>query len=136
MPTIGVFAAILDEQGRILCVKRNYGPKNWTTPGGRMEPGESPIEAIEREVQEETGYLVRAKRLIGAQSATYKDDLALVIEAEIIGKEEWQPNQEISEMGFFFRDELPQPMHPKTQERIQDAFDGKIGFISIVREPC
>lgn len=55
MTTIGVFAAIFDDEGRILCVKRAYGPQNWTTPGGRMDSGESPIVALEREVREETG---------------------------------------------------------------------------------
>lgn len=107
MPSIGVFATIFDKQGRILCVKRNYPPFNWTTPGGGMDDGESLIQAIEREVREETGYIVHAKRLMGAYSSIYKDDLVLSIEAEIIDREEWQPNQEISEIGFFPKDELP-----------------------------
>lgn len=40
--SVGVFAVIFDEQKRILCVKRNYGPKNWTTPGGAIDKDESP----------------------------------------------------------------------------------------------
>jgi 8-oxo-dGTP pyrophosphatase MutT (NUDIX family) len=46
MPTVGVFAAIFDAQVRILCVKLNYRPLNWTTPGGRVEAGESPVAAL------------------------------------------------------------------------------------------
>jgi ADP-ribose pyrophosphatase YjhB (NUDIX family) len=46
MPSIGVFAAIFDEQGRILCVKRNYTPFNWTTPGGKMDNGELLIQSL------------------------------------------------------------------------------------------
>lgn len=133
MTTIGVFAAIFDDEGRILCVKRAYGPQNWTTPGGRMESGESPIVALEREVREETGYIVQAGRLMGAYAATFKDDLVLSIEAEIIGREVWEPNTEIAEVGFFAQDALPQPMHPFTAARIQDAFEGRIGIIRVLK---
>ena len=135
MTTIGVFAAILDNEGRILCVKRAYGPKNWTTPGGRVESGESPIAALEREVLEETGYIVRAGRLLGAYAATFKDDLVLSIEAEIIEREAWEPNAEIAEVSFFVQDTLPQPMHPFTAMRIWDAFEKRIGVIRVLDAP-
>ena len=135
MPTVGVFAAIFDEQGRILCVKRGYGPKNWTTPGGRLEVAESPVEALEREVLEETGFLVQAVQVLGVYSATFKDDLVLSIEARIVSRSEWQPNEEISQAGFFAQDELPQPMHSNTAVRIQDAFEKKTGIIRVFREP-
>jgi 8-oxo-dGTP pyrophosphatase MutT (NUDIX family) len=55
VPTLGVFAVIFDEAGRLLCVRLNYASKRWTTPGGRVETGESPLEALKREVLEETG---------------------------------------------------------------------------------
>jgi 8-oxo-dGTP diphosphatase len=131
MPSIGVFAVIFDEQGRILCVKRNYPPFNWTTPGGGVDDGESLIQAVEREVREETGYIVQAKRLLGAYSSTYKDDLVLSIEAELVDREEWQSNQEISEMGFFAKDELPQPMKSGTTARILDAFNKDTGIMRV-----
>ena len=117
MTSIGVFAAIFDEQGRILCVKRNYPPFNWTTPGGGMDEGESLTQAVEREVREETGYIVQAKRLLGAYSSTYKDDLVLSIEAEIVDRDEWQPNQEISEIGFFLT----------TQHQKGSSLENKLG---------
>ncbi len=41
MTTVGVFAAILDRDNRILCVKRAYGDQAWTLPGGRVEAGEA-----------------------------------------------------------------------------------------------
>ncbi|HPH96923.1 MAG TPA: NUDIX domain-containing protein [Anaerolineaceae bacterium] len=134
MTTIGVFANIFDAEGRILCVKRAYGPKNWTTPGGRMEAGESPEEAVVREVEEETGYIVRAGQLIGSYSKPWCDNLVLSINAEITGRKPWQPDDEIAEIGFYPPEALPEPMHPGTRLRLMDAFAGQAGQMRTLPE--
>ncbi len=130
MTTIGVFAAILDEHGRILCVRRAYGPKNWSTPGGKLDPNETPTQALVREVREETGYIVAPGRLVGVYSTAYQDDLVISIEGKIIGRDPWRPNDEIAECGFFARGELPQPMKVQTRRRIADAFRGVTGALA------
>ncbi|RPJ43512.1 MAG: NUDIX domain-containing protein [Chloroflexi bacterium] len=132
MTTIGVFANIYDEERRILCVKRAYGPKNWTTPGGRMEAGETPVLALIREVEEETGYLVRSGRFVGVNSKPDRDDLVLSIEAEIFGRRPWQSDDEIAECGFFGLEALPQPMNPNTRVLLVDAFEGKTGVLWVL----
>lgn len=135
MTTIGVFAIIFDEERRILCVKRNYGPRNWTTPGGKLETNESPLECVVRETKEETGYRVKHLRLLGVYSSAFRDDLVLSIEAEIFDRDAWQPDGEISEIGFFAADELPLPISPITQARIEDAFEGRTGVIRLFSHP-
>jgi ADP-ribose pyrophosphatase YjhB (NUDIX family) len=49
-----------DADQRLLLVRRGRPPGRglWSVPGGRVEPGESPTEAVVREVLEETGLLV------------------------------------------------------------------------------
>lgn len=127
MTTIGVFAAIFDEHQRILCVRRAYGPKNWSTPGGKMEPNETPTQALVREVREETGYIVAPGKLVGVYSTAYQDDLVIFLEAIMISRDRWEPNEEISECAFFSRNELPQPMKVQTRRRVIDAFRGLTG---------
>src|SRR5215467_3975343 len=95
MPSVGVFAAIFDAQGRILCVRQNYGPRKWTLPGGKMEAGESPFETCVREVKEESGYYVEIEHLIGVYSTPYKDDLVISFACRVVRRDEWRPNSEI-----------------------------------------
>ena len=59
-----VSALIGDGEGRLLLVRLRDG-EEWTTPGGAIEPDESPADAVVRETWEETGYLVEPQRLAG-----------------------------------------------------------------------
>ncbi len=131
MPSVGVFASIFDEHGRILCVRQNYGPRKWTLPGGKMEAGESPFEACLREVKEETGYSVEVEHLIGVYSTPYKDDVVISFACRVTGRSEWRPDSEIAEISFFGREELPRPMRERTRVRIFDAFDGRINVVRV-----
>jgi 8-oxo-dGTP diphosphatase len=64
---VAVGAVVLREDGCVLLVKRGRPPNlgAWTLPGGRVEPLESLEAAIVREVQEEAGLSVHARRALG-----------------------------------------------------------------------
>jgi 8-oxo-dGTP diphosphatase len=56
---------VLERDGRLLLIQRSdlvRAPRMWCFPGGAIEPGESPAEAIVREFQEEVGLTVVAER--------------------------------------------------------------------------
>ena len=62
VPTVTVIAR--DGQGRVLLV-HDRDARQWTLPGGIMEPDETPADAAVREVWEETGVQVELTRLVG-----------------------------------------------------------------------
>ncbi len=59
-----VTALIYDDAGGLLLVRQADGGV-WSTPGGSMEPDETPADAVVREAWEETGLRVHPRRVFG-----------------------------------------------------------------------
>ena len=55
MKTINVVAAVIMKEGKVFATQRGYGEfkDGWEFPGGKVEAGESPEEALSREIREE-----------------------------------------------------------------------------------
>jgi len=66
MKTIKVVAAIIRVDGRIYATQRGYGPykDGWEFPGGKIEPGETPEQALVREIKEELDTIVEVGSLL------------------------------------------------------------------------
>jgi 8-oxo-dGTP pyrophosphatase MutT (NUDIX family) len=131
---LGCSAAIFDERGRILLTKRMDNGQ-WCLPSGGVEPGESVAEACEREVLEETGLSVVAKRLVGVYShpdqlSVYSDGnkvqiVAIHFEAEVTGGE-LGLSDETSDFGYFTLEEVEGlEMLGRHKERILDTLAGQ-----------
>ena len=69
-PTV---TALVLHKGRLLLTRRARAPYKlwWDLPGGFMETGESPEEAVKRELKEETGLDIKIKKLFGFYTGTY-----------------------------------------------------------------
>lgn len=126
-PKIDVRAAVFD-QGKLLMVRERI-EDGWTMPGGWADVGDMPANAAEREAFEEAGYQVRATRLIGVYDANragelrYHHAFKLVFLCDLVGGEA-SASMETSDVGWFERDEIPQPFSGmRTNWRhVEDAF--------------
>lgn len=75
MKQINVVAAVIVRDGRILATQRGYGTfkDGWEFPGGKIEIGESPEEALKREILEELGVDIEVHELIDVVEYDYTE---------------------------------------------------------------
>lgn len=68
-----VAAVILDDRGQVLALKcaEDRFDGGWEFPGGKIEPGESPQQALFREIHEELGLLIRVEQLVFTVNRDY-----------------------------------------------------------------
>ncbi len=117
--TIGAFAIILDEEDRVLlCHRRDIDM--WNLPGGRVESGETPWEAVVREVREETGFEVTVQQLYGVYVKPERDDIVFSFACATVGGMVTL-NDEADRIEWFAQDEMPTNTPAKLRERIRDA---------------
>lgn len=88
MKTIKVVAAIIFDKGKVFATQRGYGEfkGGWEFPGGKIEEGETPQEALKREIMEELETQIRVGERIDTIEYDYPNfHLSMdCFEAEII----------------------------------------------------
>ncbi len=117
---IPVVAALIVRDGKLLIARRPAGKHmagRWEFPGGKLERGESPEQAVEREICEELAVSVRAGRIYQAIAYSYpeKDVLLLFYAAALVSGEprpveeaeiRWVAVEELDGYAFAPVDEL------------------------------
>ena len=75
MKQINVVAAVIVRNGKIFATQRGYGEWKdwWEFPGGKIEPGESPEDALQREIREELSIEISIDRHLTTVDYDYPD---------------------------------------------------------------
>lgn len=118
----GATAIVFDATGKkVLCTKREDLPV-WVFPGGGIDLGETPEEAVVREIFEETGLIVAVERRIGhylPYGVLFTDEVYL-FECRVVSGT-LTPSSETPEVGFYPLDKLPSPFFTLHRYWLQDA---------------
>jgi len=111
-PKVDVRALVRRDQEVLLVRERSDG--RWSLPGGWADVGWAPAAMAEREVEEESGYLVRARRLLALWDRSRRNPgpfphavYKVAIACDLVGGTP-RPSIETLEVGWFPPDALPE----------------------------
>jgi 8-oxo-dGTP pyrophosphatase MutT (NUDIX family) len=117
----GVGAVIPDSEGRILLHEKSDGD-GWSIPGGAIEPGEHPEDALLREAREETGLIVAPERIVlvvGGEAfrhcypnGDWVEFTGLLYLCKVVGKLGEPLDPETKSLRYFSRSEMPKLAMP------------------------
>ena len=114
-PQVGT-AIIITKDDKVLLMKRKgpHGQGTWSTPGGHLDFGETPEQGAMREAKEEVGVDVVDIRFRAATNDNFelegKHYITLWFDGKAVGKPTIVSEREITEIGWFAWDALPQPL--------------------------
>jgi ADP-ribose pyrophosphatase YjhB (NUDIX family) len=119
-------AAVIDDQGRLLLIRRADSGK-WALPGGALEVGETAVDGVLRETREEAGVIAAPLALAGIHDSRFRrrdQDIrlfqTLVLCAPRGETLPYHPH-EVLDSGWFALDQLPEPLEPSHRRRIPAA---------------
>ncbi|WP_017327544.1 NUDIX hydrolase [Synechococcus sp. PCC 7336] len=112
-PKVDVRGVVFNDRGHILMVREKIDGK-WSLPGGWADLGDSPAEAVVREIREEAGYIATASRLLGIIDRHKSTQLPrafyiykIFMRCEIVERLQEFDNAETDRVDFFTFDNLP-----------------------------
>ena|SRR5690348_251694 len=116
----GAYAVIFEVDGQVLfCHRRDCD--FWNLPGGGVESGEAPWQAVVREVSEETGLEVEVVRLAGLYSWIALDEVIHSLVCRVIGGALLTHTDETDDARYFALDNLPVNIFLEHAARAHDA---------------
>jgi 8-oxo-dGTP diphosphatase len=122
--TASVAAIITNETKQVLLLEHVLRPASgWGIPGGFMEFGEQPEEAIRRELREETGIELENVRLYRAR--VLNRHIEFVFRAEAKGEAKVK-SREILQLGWFETDEMPKLMNKAQKSLIKKVLSEEV----------
>lgn len=100
-----VVRIIRDDQNRILLLEHKYRPDPLALPAGWLKKGETPFEALKRELKEETNFEIIPQRILNVIPSKKRSHMEIIISA-FYKSGEFLPNKEISSYSWVEESEI------------------------------
>ena len=131
--TLGVRGVVIRGGDSVLLVRHGY-VSGWHFPGGGVEVGETCLDALKRELEEEACVAIRGEPVLHGlffnAKPSRRDHVAVYVIRDFAVLGEREPDREIEEARFFPRSALPDGTTTGTRARLAEVFD------SAPLEPC
>ena len=121
--TLGVRAVVINAAGEVFLIRHSY-VDGWHLPGGGVEPGESVVEALTRELLEEGNITLTGPPVLHGvfhNAGSSRRDHVAVLVVRTFREDPPQANFEIVAHGFFAPDALPADATRSTRARIAEV---------------
>jgi ADP-ribose pyrophosphatase YjhB (NUDIX family) len=107
----GAEAVCFDERGRVLLGRRAFEPSKglWDLPGGFLHENEHPLDALRREIREETALEIEPLDFLGFWLEPYDGRIVLCLAWTASATGEARPGDDLGELRWFEPDDLPPP---------------------------
>lgn len=137
MHIVAVAAFVTNSQGQVLMLK---SPRrgDWEFPGGQVEEGETLTLALEREVLEETGIIVKPLSLVGVYSNTKKPSILMLdFVCEYISGEPKTSTESLLVEWVAKNEALSRVKHPSIHGRLKNMleFSGQVTYRAYFVDP-
>jgi 8-oxo-dGTP diphosphatase len=143
---VAVSGLIRNAEGKVLLME--HPRRGWEYPGGQVEVGENLVQALEREVEEETGIIVRVGSLVGVYSNTQEgvqldgvSRMPTKVIMSFLGEQvsgSLRTSEESLRVGWFQEEEaLELCTHPVTSVRLRHMleFNGNVVYEAYQTKP-
>ena len=123
--TVSAGAVVLNEQGHLLLLKHVFRMgSGWGVPGGFIEKGEQPIDAIRRELREEVGLELESAEIVLVHTIKRSKHLEIIFLCRSRGAAKPR-SREIKSASWFALDQLPPQLDQAQRDLIKRALKSR-----------
>lgn len=125
---VGVGAIVFNQEGKVFLSQRGPQAGNeqgtWEFPGGKVDFGETLVEAVTREFAEEYGMIIEVTRLLGVNDHILLEEQQhwvspTYLARHISGEPYILEPEKCTAIGWFVLDALPEPLSQVTQDDLK-----------------
>jgi 8-oxo-dGTP diphosphatase len=134
--TVAAAAAVFDDRGRVLLLRHRFRTgSGWGLPGGFLNAGEQPEDAVRRELLEEVGLELVDLELVQIRTLRGANQVEALYHARPGGAAAVRAHYEVAELAWFSLDNLPEGLSADQRRLVRLATERREGALPDASAP-